>query len=482
MRRASEGSCTGGSAGSSSWVDDELSGGQFADVRHGTRLHSILQSMADDIGKPIPVACDDWANTKAAYRLLSNDRVTDKEILSGHFEATRGRMSAAKGPLLILHDTTEFVFKRGDGLAVGWPRKQPGGSGPGRIAVRLHTKYSVFMHSSLVVTPTGLPLGLAAAKLWTRPEVTPRKALSEREYKALSPEKKESFRWFENVRDATDLLGSPERCVHVADREADILALYHFAEQSGTRFLVRASYNRYTFETGETVDQLITKTPLAGTHRVSFKDTKGKVRVVPLEIKFCRAKLVRSRGKPRDLPPVEVTMIYAYENTKPQGQPKLEWKLVTNLEVNTLEQAIEKIDWYAMRWKIETFHKILKSGCKVEDSKLRTTPRLTNLIAVSCILAWRIFWMTMINRSGTSLPSHLVLTEFECRVLDRRIKDKNAVKQRDVAHYVNKIARLGGYLNRANDPPPGNTIMWRGITKLSEIVIGAEIGAELVGN
>ena len=65
-------------------------------------------------------------------------------------------------------------------------------------------------------------------------------------------------------------------------------------------------------------------------------------------------------------------------------------------------EAIEKLDWYAMRWKIETFHKRLKSGCHAEDSRLRTAQRLTNLIALFCILSWRIFWLTMRSASGTS--------------------------------------------------------------------------------
>jgi hypothetical protein len=96
--------------------------------------------------------------------------------------------------------------------------------------------------------------------------------------------------------------------------------------------------------------------------------------------------------------------------------------LVTDLSVRSREEAIEKINWYTLRWKIEVFHKILKSGCKAEDTKLQTAERLTNLIAVFCILAWRIFWMTMINRSADQASPRFALTAPEIELLDHLVK------------------------------------------------------------
>ena len=469
------------SAISTAWVDSELSAGQFADARHGARLNSLVHSMAESIGRSIPLACEDWANTKAAYRLFSNERISDKEILSGHLAATSGRVSAGDGPVLVLHDTTEFTFKRGDTQAVGWPSDHKNGAGKGRVAVRRHTEHSVFMHAGLVVTPRGLPLGLAAVRLWTRPEKSLRKSLSARELQARPAEQKESYRWLENLRESTQRLG-PGNCIHVGDREADMLALFNAAQDLDTHFLVRITGKRATDEQGASVDSVMKKVPVAGTRHVTFKDVKGTTHTAELQVRFCRMTLVRSKHKRKDCPPVEATIIYASEKAKPEGRARLDWKLVTNLDVSSLADATEKLDWYAMRWKIEIFHKILKSGCNVEESKLQTTHRLTNLIAVSCIVAWRVFWMTMINRSQKSVPAHLVLTELEMRILDRRVKDRKPPGCKDLAYYINKIARLGGYLDRANDPPPGNVVMWRGLSKLADIVIGAEIGTGLVGN
>jgi len=149
--------------------------------------------------------------------------------------------------------------------------------------------------------------------------------------------------------------------------------------------------------------------------------------------------------------------------------------------VRSRQAAIEKLKWYALRWKIELFHKVLKSGCKVEESRLRTAPRLVNLIATCCVLAWRIFWMTMINRSNPSAAPTLALTQLELELLDRLGKPPSAAPATTLSHYINRIARLGGYLGRKNDPPPGNIVMWRGLARLTDIAIGYSINAEKCG-
>jgi Transposase DNA-binding len=94
------------------WFDRELSDCRFVDERLGRRLRQLVQRMEGAMGASIPLACQDWANTKAAYRFFSNDRVSEEEILAGHFQATRSRFAATVGPTLVLQDTTEFTFQR----------------------------------------------------------------------------------------------------------------------------------------------------------------------------------------------------------------------------------------------------------------------------------------------------------------------------------------------------------------------------------
>ena len=179
-----------------------------------------------------------------------------------------------------------------------------------------------------------------------------------------------------------------------------------------------------------------------------------------------------------------VTVIEAREQQTPPGRDRIDWKLITDLEVGSFDEAIEKVQWYALRWKIEVFHKILKSGCRAEQSRLRTSARLTNLLAVFCILNWRVFWLTMTNRTAPDSAPELVFTDLELRILDRFVKDKPSADRGKptLEHYLVKLARLGGYLARNSDPPPGNETIWTGLTRLVDIQLGVILGTQLVGN
>ena len=137
-----------------------------------------------------------------------------------------------------------------------------------------------------------------------------------------------------------------------------------------------------------------------------------------------------------------------------------------------------------MRWKIETFHKILKSGCKAEESKLRTSERLATLISVYCIVSWRIFWLTMLNRVEPEAPPEVALTKNEIILLDELMKPKpwDEPRKHVLGEYLKKIARLGGYLDRVSDPPPGNALIWRGMSRLIDIQFDWNLAAKLMGN
>ena len=147
----------------SAWIDREIAGCRFADERLGRRLRALLTQMAGAMGESIPLACQDWANTEAAYRSFSNDRVSEGEILGGHFRSTRDRSAGVGGPIMVLHDTTEFSYRRRRPEQIGQTcRVNSGKDKQGRF--RMHTVCGLLMHSSLAVTAEGLPLGLAAVK------------------------------------------------------------------------------------------------------------------------------------------------------------------------------------------------------------------------------------------------------------------------------------------------------------------------------
>jgi hypothetical protein len=177
------------------------------------------------------------------------------------------------------------------------------------------------------------------------------------------------------------------------------------------------------------------------------------------------------------VPEFDLTVVHAQERNAPANRPPLEWKLITNLPVDSQAQAIEKIDWYAMRWKIETFHKILKSGCRAEDSRLETAPRLTNLISIYCIVSWRVFRMTMVNRIDPGVSPSVAFTDIEIETLDK-LGPAGKGTPGTLAYYLTKRARLGGYLARNNDAPPGATVICRGLVRLHDVVFGVQIANE----
>jgi hypothetical protein len=143
-----------------SWFDREISGCHFSDERLKTRFCKLLKQMGGAVGQSIPLVCQDWANTKAAYRFFSNDRVSEAEILSGHFESTRERIAAAGGPILVLHDTTEFTYQRNRPELIGITKLITNSRRDLAGKPRSYTACGILMHSSLAVTTDGLPLGL----------------------------------------------------------------------------------------------------------------------------------------------------------------------------------------------------------------------------------------------------------------------------------------------------------------------------------
>lgn len=277
------------------WFDREIAGCCLADERLNKRLRKLVAQIGGAMGQSIPLVCQDWANTKAAYRFFSNDRVSEADILAGHFESTRDRTVATRGPVLVLHDTTEFSYQRESVDAIGITKSiNSGRDKAGRV--RAHTVCGILMHSSLAVTTQGLPLGLAAIKFWTRKKFKGTAALKKKINPTRVPiEKKESIRWLENVQQSTALLGEPGRCVQVADREGDIYELFCAAQEARTHFLIRTCVDRLAADGDHTIANEMEEVAVKGLHRINVRDNNGDPDEAILEIRH---------RKIRDLPPI----------------------------------------------------------------------------------------------------------------------------------------------------------------------------------
>lgn len=466
-----------------SWIDGELNKCKFSDKRLGKRLVKLIRQLADKMGNSIPTACQDWANTKAAYRLFSNPNLSEEEIMLGHFQATKSRVDQTDGPILVLHDTTEITYKRKKPGDVGYTRKCGNRKGLFDQEIK-RAQCGVLMHSSLAITTEGLPLGFTAKKFWNRDKFKGSHEIHRKFNATRIPiDQKESYRWVQGVHETNTLLGDTYRLVHIGDREADIYELFHLAGIEDSNYLIRIKVDRRTESETTTINRVLKRAKVRGKCQVNYRDKDGTEVTATLQVKFEEITIKPSFGlKSKNYPDITAMFIHATEIEKTGGtREPIDWKLITNLPVKTVEDAAEKLHWYSLRWKVEVFFKILKSGCKIEESKLRTADALCKMIAINCIISWRVFWMTMLNREGSNLPAQLVLSEVEMKILNHLKPDLRPTKS-NLSKYLLKIAKIGGYLARSSDPPPGNTVIWRGMQRLSEIQIGVEIGIKLVGN
>jgi hypothetical protein len=312
---------------------------------------------------------------------------------------------------------------------------------------RLHSVCAILMHSSLAVTAEGLPLGLVAIQSWNRSKFKGTNALKRKANPTQVPiEARESVRWLENVKRSTELLGEPSRCIPIGDRGSDIYELFCAAQESGTKFLVRTCADRLADDGQLTIAAAMRGIKVKAIRRVEVRAAKGAVSEAAVRVKYHRLRVHPPIGKQMKYPPLMLTVIHAREASAPPGREKIDWKLITNLPVRSRKDAVEKLAWYAMRW--------------------------------------RIFWMTMLNRVAPGASPLVALTRLETHLVDKLIPGNPAKRRREatLSCYLTKIARLGGYLARTKDPPPGNTVMWRGLSRLTDIELGFFMGAQLVGN
>lgn len=461
------------------WVETETGGCDLGDARLNRRLGAMLKALGDRPGESLPTAFQDWSNTKAAYRFFSNGNVSEDKILEGHFAASAMRIRATDGPILILQDTTEFSFKRSAPEKIGFTKVSTGRKQKdGRR--QKHTVCGLLMHASLAIRPDGLPLGLTAAKFWSRDKFKGTTALKRRINPTRVPiDQKESMRWLDNLRLSTELAGAPERCVHVGDRESDIYELYCLAEKLGTGFLVRSCVNRLADDGSTTIANVMGKVQSSGTHEIQFRDAQGKDHRAMLSIRHATMTVRPPIGKQKEYQHQDLQIIYAEELDPPEGRAPIIWKLITNLPVTTHADAVHKLEWYALRWKIETFFRTLKTGCRIEELRLATADRLANCIALCCVVAWRVSWLTMLRREKPNASPSAIFTDTEQILLESSTPERKRKVTHNLDFYVRAVARLGGYLDRTSDPPPGTTVIWRGFSRLADLVEGTRIAKSM---
>jgi hypothetical protein len=217
---------------------------------------------------------------------------------------------------------------------------------------------------------------------------------------------------------------------------------------------------------------------------------KRKARTVRLALRFTTVTLAppqRHRAAaPEPLPVLPLYAVHVKELKPPPGETAVEWRLLTNIPVFTLNDALQRVEWYRKRWLVEEFHKILKSGCRVEACRLQTAQRLMRSVTLCSVIAWCLYWLTYINRTAPTAPATTLLTPEEVTAL--QITASGATSPSGsiltVRAAVRLIAKLGGFLGRCHDGEPGITVIWRGWQRLSDLTLMWSLASKekLVGN
>ena len=174
-----------------------------------------------------------------------------------------------------------------------------------------------------------------------------------------------------------------------------------------------------------------------------------------------------------------VQVVWAHEEHAPEGQTPIDWLLLTTLPVGDFAQAAQCVQWYSLRWLVERFHFTLKSGCQVEELQLETADRFMRALATYSIVAWRLLWLTYEARIHPDQSCDRVLETPEWQVLVQHFEPKRRSSRPPTLHQaVLWIAQLGGFLARKADGAPGVKAIWRGLRRLSDMTVGAQLQAE----
>jgi hypothetical protein len=459
------------------WCCDEFDTVELQDARLNRRCNELAVELAEQPQGPINQACEDWAATKAAYRFFDNDKVTPAGIRAPHHQRTVERMKQHPR-VLAVQDTCFLNYTQ-----------HPKTTGLGSIGAKSQQQRGCGMHSTLAVTPQGLPLGLLTQDFFTRPEDEP--AHRPAELRQLPIEEKESYRWLQAFEQTLALAPPGVEVITVCDREADIYEMFAFAQEQEAPLLVRASWNRVLLEAGvRRLWSKVERQPIAGQLVVHIpSNSQRPARQATVSVRYTSVTLKPPwRPNGLKLPAVKLTAILVREkNPPPDIEEPLEWLLLTNTPVPSFSAAQQVIQWYCCRWQIEVWHKVLKSGCRVEDCRLRTAGRLYNFIALMSVIAWRLHWLTYINRCQPNQPCTVVLTTSEWEALYMRIHHSTSLPATvpTVRQAVRWIAQLGGFLGRKSDGEPGVTTLWRGWQRLQDIAATWQLVSEqtrLVGN
>lgn len=441
------------------WTAYELSEISLGDERLNWRVLDSAAQLASRPSLSINQACEDWAATKATYRLFANAKTTQAKILLPHQQRTQERM-AGQSRCLVIQDTSLLDYSH-----------HPSKVGLGPIGTTQQNLQGLVMHSALVTTLQGLPLGVLSQQIWSRDETV--NPLTAAEQRKVPIAEKESYKWLVALSESVRYKPANTQLITVGDAEADIFELFNHVRTLKTDLLIRAGQNRAvsTPEVG-LLWPVLEKQAIVGHLQVQVaKRPDQPARQATVAVRYTSLTLRPPQHLRKQMKPCSLFGILVQEVDPPAEVDALCWLLLTTVPVGSFDDAVERIGWYCQRWQIEILHKILKSGCRIEQAQLASDQRLKPMIALFSIIAWRLFWMTFLARTDPDAPAATILAPHELNALYTFLHKQPLphALHPTVHQAIRWIARLGGFLARKNDGNPGVTVIWRGWQRLADL-------------
>lgn len=442
------------------WVREEMASLKLGDKRLEERVVKMISDFSQNPSGSIPEFCGDRASSQAMYNFLGHKGIEEERILEAQRKATIRRIEeGGYKRILAIQDTTEFNYNQ---------HKATKGLGP-----LDHPKYQgFFTHSTLAVSPEGLPLGLLAQESWVRPEQAER----DRKKKAARPiEEKESYKWFKGLDRGTTDMPEGVSVLSVSDRESDIFEYFLHPRPPQVDLLVRARQDRKIENEVTPMWSTLENSQVQGVIEVEVKATPTRsARTAHCQVYYKEVKLkppLPRPGLPPDLKPVTLWAILVREMNPPTNETPIEWFLLTTCPITSFELACQFIAFYIRRWIIERFHFVLKSGCALEKRQLKEQFRLHRFLLLANVVAWRLLWLTYLARLDPDLPCTVALDDFEWHALYSFIHKTPLLPSQppSIQQALLWIARLGGFLGRKSDGHPGVKVLWRGWRRLFDI-------------
>lgn len=444
-----------------SWAEEELKDTGLPDQRLNKRLITIVEQALAQPSATIPQASGSWSNTKATYDFWKSERFDYDDIIEGHRQKTVTR--AKKEELvLMIQDTSDFNFTH--------HRSKTWDQGFGQTCSQNYVR-GLKVHSSLMVSTQGVPLGICDLQIWTR---EPKKNQDKKDQQKLSKslKEKESKRWLRGLVDAELTVSSNTKVVTITDREGDIYEMLAMARSHNSHLLIRAKHNRRVENELKYLFPSLSASESQGEMEIVLPKTEKRMgRKAVVTIRYTQVKIMTPQNRVSKPESMSINGISVMEENPPTGEKGIEWTLLTTLPISDYEDVLTYIQWYTYRWLIERYHYVLKSGCGVEKLQLETAERIKKALATYAIVAWRLLWLLYESRNHPDMSSELIFSQDEWQSLYCYIHKKSSPPNvaPPIKTVIIWIAKLGGFLGRKKDGEPGIKCLWKGLRRLFDI-------------